>query len=50
MGYKILECLELIFKIKKCDLKNSKHPKFLYPIRFSYEDFIRMINQNLEII
>jgi hypothetical protein len=26
-------------KIEKNDLKNSKHSKFLYPIRFSYEEF-----------
>jgi hypothetical protein len=29
----------LFLKIKKSDLENSKHSKFLYPIRFQYEKF-----------
>jgi hypothetical protein len=35
----LLLFLELISKIKKSDLENSKHPKFLYPKRFQYEEF-----------
>jgi type IV secretory pathway VirB9-like protein len=26
-------------KIKNNNLQNSQHPKFLYPVRFSYEEF-----------
>jgi hypothetical protein len=29
----------LFSKIKKIDSEKLKHPKFLYPIRFQYEEF-----------
>jgi hypothetical protein len=36
---KIFNICILFSKIKKSDLENSKHPQFLYPIRFQYEKF-----------
>jgi hypothetical protein len=31
--------MNIIFFFKKSELKNSKHSKFLHPIRFSYKEF-----------
>jgi hypothetical protein len=36
---KIFNVCILFSKIKKNDLENSKHLKFLYPVRFQYEEF-----------
>jgi hypothetical protein len=36
---KAFQICTFFLKIKKSDLKNSKHFKFLYPIRFQYKEF-----------
>jgi hypothetical protein len=36
---KIFNICILFSKIEKSDLEKSKHPKFLYSIRFIYEEF-----------